>query len=57
MNLSGKAVKYWRDKENIPVENLLVGVDDLALPLERLRIRGGAGVTVDITVFEAFRNF
>ena len=33
MNLSGKAVKYWRDKENIPVENLLVVVDDLALPL------------------------
>ncbi|KIC93213.1 aminoacyl-tRNA hydrolase [Flavihumibacter solisilvae] len=41
MNLSGKAVKYWRDKENIPLENLLVVVDDLALPLERLRIRGG----------------
>ncbi|MBC6492505.1 aminoacyl-tRNA hydrolase [Flavihumibacter stibioxidans] len=41
MNLSGKAVKYWRDKEQIPVENILVLVDDLALPLERLRIRGG----------------
>lgn len=41
MNLSGKAVKYWRDKENIPLENLLVVVDDLALPLERIRIRGG----------------
>jgi PTH1 family peptidyl-tRNA hydrolase len=41
MNLSGRSVKYWRDKENIPLENILVLVDDLALPLERLRIRGG----------------
>jgi PTH1 family peptidyl-tRNA hydrolase len=40
MNLSGKALKYWRDKEKIPNENILVLVDDLALPLDRLRIRG-----------------
>jgi len=39
MNLSGKAVKYWLDKENIPVENMLVIVDDLALPIETLRVR------------------
>ena len=39
MNLSGKAVKYWLDKEKIPVENMLVIVDDLALPLGTLRIR------------------
>lgn len=39
MNLSGKAVKYWLAKENIPVENLLVLVDDLALPLSRIRLR------------------
>ncbi len=39
MNLSGKAVKYWLDKEKIPVENMLVIVDDLALPLEALRVR------------------
>ncbi|HXS36022.1 MAG TPA: aminoacyl-tRNA hydrolase [Flavipsychrobacter sp.] len=39
MNLSGKAVKYWMDKENIPVENMLVIVDDLALPIETLRLR------------------
>ena len=32
MNLSGNAVRYWLQKENIPVENLLVVVDDLALP-------------------------
>jgi PTH1 family peptidyl-tRNA hydrolase len=39
MNLSGKAMKYWLDKENIPVENSIVIVDDLALPLETLRLR------------------
>lgn len=39
MNLSGRAVKYWLDKEKIPVENLLVLVDDLALPLSRIRLR------------------
>jgi PTH1 family peptidyl-tRNA hydrolase len=39
MNLSGKAIKYWLDKEKIPLENLLVIVDDLALPLGTLRLR------------------
>lgn len=34
MNLSGKAVKYWLDKEKVPVENLLIIADDLNLPLE-----------------------
>ncbi len=41
MNLSGKAVKYWMDKEKIPVERMLVVVDDLALPLDTLRLRAG----------------
>src|SRR6476659_11390983 len=41
MNLSGKAVKYWLDKEKIELENTLVIVDDLALPLDKLRIRPG----------------
>lgn len=41
MNLSGKAVKYWVDKEKIPLENLLVIVDELALPLDTLRLRPG----------------
>lgn len=41
MNLSGKAVKYWLDKEKIDLQNLLVVVDDLALPLNRLRLRPG----------------
>jgi PTH1 family peptidyl-tRNA hydrolase len=41
MNLSGKAVKYWMDKEKIALENILVLVDDLALPLDALRLRPG----------------
>jgi PTH1 family peptidyl-tRNA hydrolase len=39
MNLSGKAVKYWLDKENIQVENLLVITDDLNLPFGAIRIK------------------
>ncbi len=39
MNLSGKAVKYWLDKEKIPIEHLLVIVDELALPESKLRLR------------------
>jgi len=41
MNLSGKAVKYWMDKEKIDLNNILVVVDDLALPLNKLRLRPG----------------
>lgn len=41
MNLSGRAVKYWLDKEKIAVENSLTVVDDLALPLNKLRLRKG----------------
>jgi PTH1 family peptidyl-tRNA hydrolase len=41
MNLSGKAVKYWMDKEKINNENILVILDDLAVPLEKLRLRPG----------------
>jgi PTH1 family peptidyl-tRNA hydrolase len=39
MNLSGNAVRYWMKKENIPAENLLVIVDDIALPLGSFRMR------------------
>ncbi len=39
MNLSGKAVNYWMQNQKIPVENVLVAVDDIALPLGSLRIR------------------
>ena len=41
MNLSGKAVKYWMDKEKIPLENVLVVLDELALPLSKFRLRPG----------------
>jgi PTH1 family peptidyl-tRNA hydrolase len=41
MNLSGKAVKYWIDKEKVGIEQTLTVVDDLALPLSKLRIRAG----------------
>ena len=40
MNLSGKAVKYWMDKEKIAMENILVIVDELALPITKIRLRG-----------------
>ena len=40
MNLSGNAVRYWMQQEKIPLENLLVVVDDLALPFGALRLKG-----------------
>lgn len=40
MNLSGKAVSYWMQKEKIALEYLLILVDDLALPFGTLRLRG-----------------
>jgi PTH1 family peptidyl-tRNA hydrolase len=39
MNLSGKAVQYWMDKEKIPLENILVITDDLNLSFGTIRIR------------------
>lgn len=39
MNLSGKAVKYWLEKEKIPLQNLLVITDDLNLPFGTLRLK------------------
>lgn len=39
MNLSGKALKYWMDKEKITLDHVLVIVDELALPLNKLRLR------------------
>lgn len=39
MNLSGKAVRYWQEKENISIENTLVIVDDVSLPLGLLRMK------------------
>jgi peptidyl-tRNA hydrolase, PTH1 family len=39
MNLSGKSVQYWMEKEHIPVENILVITDDLNLPFGTIRVR------------------
>ena len=45
MNLSGKAVRYWMEQEKIPIENILIISDDIALPFGQLRMRkkGSAG--------------
>jgi PTH1 family peptidyl-tRNA hydrolase len=43
MNLSGNAVRYWMKKEKILLENLLVIVDDIALPLGSIRMRAKGG--------------
>ena len=40
MNLSGKAVKYWMDKENIGLNNILVITDDINLPFGTIRLKG-----------------
>ena len=39
VNLSGKAVKYWMDKEKVKLENILIVTDDLALPFGKIRIK------------------
>ena len=46
MNLSGNAVRYWMQQENVPLENVLIIVDDLALPFGSLRLKA---VTPDTT--------
>ena len=45
MNLSGKALKYWMEKEKVAIENVLVLVDDLNLDFGKVRLRakGSAG--------------
>ncbi|MCK5847486.1 MAG: aminoacyl-tRNA hydrolase [Bacteroidales bacterium] len=45
MNLSGKSVKYWLTAEKISIDNCLIVLDDLAIPLGKLRmkIKGGDG--------------
>ena len=40
MNLSGNAVRYWKEKENIPTDHILVLVDDIALPFGAIRLKG-----------------
>jgi PTH1 family peptidyl-tRNA hydrolase len=39
MNLSGNALRYWMQKENIQIENVLIIVDDLALPFGTIRLK------------------
>lgn len=39
MNLSGKAVQYWLQKEKVPTENTITITDDLALPVAKLRLK------------------
>lgn len=41
MNVSGNAVKYWMDKEKVDTQNILVVVDDIAIPLNKIRLRPG----------------
>ena len=41
MNLSGNAVRYWMQQEKIPLENILILVDDLSLPVGTIRMRQG----------------
>ncbi|MCR4920908.1 MAG: aminoacyl-tRNA hydrolase [Bacteroidaceae bacterium] len=41
MNLSGNAVRYWMEKEKVHIENLLVVVDDLSLPIGTIRMKPG----------------
>lgn len=43
VNLSGKAVNYWLKKHKIPLENLLVVLDDIALPFGVLRLKPSGG--------------
>ena len=43
MNLSGRAVQFWMRSEQIPLENVLVVVDDLALPIATLRLKKKGG--------------
>jgi len=43
MNLSGKSIKYWLEKEKIPNERLLVILDDIALPTGTLRMKAKGG--------------
>jgi PTH1 family peptidyl-tRNA hydrolase len=62
MNLSGKAVNYWLQQHSIPVENMLVITDDLALPFGKIRLRpsgsdGGHNGLKDIIAVLGHNNF
>ena len=62
MNLSGKAIRYWMAKLDIPIENVLVIVDDFALPTGKLRLRskggdGGHNGLINVIIETASDNF
>jgi len=62
MNLSGKSVNYWLQKEKIPTEKLLVIVDDIALPFGSLRLRpkgsdAGHNGLADINITLGHQNY
>ncbi len=62
MNLSGKAVAYWMQKENIPIENVLIVVDDIAFDFGVLRMRskgsdGGHNGLKDICTVLGSQNY
>ena len=62
MNLSGKSVRYWLDKEKIPIENLLVITDDINLPFGTFRIKtkgsdGGHNGLKDIQYYLNTTNY
>ena len=62
MNLSGKAVRYWLEKEKIPLENLLVITDDINLPFGTIRIKikgsdGGHNGLKDIQYYLNTTNY
>ena len=62
MNLSGKAVNYWMNKEKIPIEKVLIIVDDLAIPFGTIRIKnkggdGGHNGLKDIIAVLGHQNF
>ena len=62
MNLSGKAVRYWMQQEDVPLENVLIVVDDLALDVGQLRLKksgsdGGHNGLIDIITTLNTQNF
>lgn len=62
MNLSGNAVKYWMDKEKISMENILVIIDEVSLPLTKMRLRpsgsdGGHNGLRSVEASLASRNY
>ncbi|RAJ11561.1 aminoacyl-tRNA hydrolase [Arenibacter echinorum] len=62
MNRSGKAVKYWMDKENIPLENVLIITDDINLSFGTIRLKtkgsdGGHNGLKDIQQYLLTTNY